>query len=247
MKANFTVEELRDSEFEDWDSDDGSIIRPSQYEDAESERGSVRSGPHVGLSSGTTYTHVPNSHINRSSPAHSKYNSPQKNTPQKPIDSKVVNHLNDLNFGDSDDESEESDDSGYVKHQAWVEKQRAERRRIRRSSSSIKRNFTQSLGSGSDDEDIVPLGPLEANDPGSSARRLRRRTQDGWSSLIFDDPPPRIDEMEEPESCEEVVEMGEDEMREGLAREFPYYIQQDMDIDETSSEEDSDETDSDED
>jgi len=161
-----------------------------------------------------------------------------------------MQNLTGLHFGDSEseDEDEDSDDErGYAEHQAWVERQRAEKRRIRRTSSLIKRNFTQSLGSGSDEEDIVPLGPLDANDPGSSARRLRRRTQDGRTSLVFDEPPPRIDEMEEPESCEEVVEMGEDEVREGLAREFPYYIQQEMDVDETSNEEETDDdSDSDE-
>jgi hypothetical protein len=55
--------------------------------------------------------------------------------------------------------------------------------------------------------------------------------------LIFDDPPARIDELEEPESCEEVVEIGEDEVREQLARDLPYWIQEDMELDTSSSEE----------
>ncbi|TAQ86755.1 hypothetical protein B7494_g4916 [Chlorociboria aeruginascens] len=36
-EGNFTVEEMGESECEDWDSDDDNIIRPNQYEDAESD------------------------------------------------------------------------------------------------------------------------------------------------------------------------------------------------------------------
>lgn len=156
-----------------------------------------------------------------------------------------MQHLNTLHFHDSDAEDDNSDDTGYAEHQAWVEHKRAEKRRKRRSSSSFKRNFTQSLGSDSDDEDLLPMGPFDANDAGSSARRLRRRTVER-GSLIFDDPPPRIDELEEPESCEEVIEMGENEIREGFAREFPYWIQEEMELD-SDSDSSSEEEDSDDD
>lgn len=241
LKANFTLEELRDSEYEEWDSEDGSIIRPSQYEDAESERGSIKNVSGVGVSN-KTYTHVSSS-VNDTSASQTsyEYSSPRRTFPQKPIDPRVMHHLSGLNFSDSDSDEEDSDDDGgYAEHQAWVERQRAEKRRQRRSSSSFKRSFTQSLGSGSDDEDIIPMGPVDANDAGSSARRLRRRTHEGRSSLIFDDPPARIDELEEPESCEEIIEEGEDGIRGELAREFPYWIQEDMDIDESTSGDDSD-------
>lgn len=221
LKANFTIEEFRDSEYEDFDSDDGSIIRPSQYEDAESERGDN----YVSSEAGVTYAAASISIHQQSSPA-------QHPTVQRPIDPRILHTLTSLRCSDS----EEEEDEGYLQHQAWVERQRAEKRRKRRSSSSFKRNFAQSIGSDTDEEDLMPLGPLDANDAGSSARRLRRRTTER-TSLIFDDPPARIDELEEPESCEEVVEIGEDEVREQLARDLPYWIQEDMELDTSSSEE----------
>ncbi|KAF2402361.1 hypothetical protein EJ06DRAFT_336025 [Trichodelitschia bisporula] len=62
-----------------------------------------------------------------------------------------------------------------------------------------KRSHAQSIGSDSDDVD--DLEPMEAQQVGSSARRLRRRTMgpsDGErprTSLIFDEPPAEIEEM----------------------------------------------------
>lgn len=125
--------------------------------------------------------------------------------------------------------------------EAWLETLRAEKRRKRRSSGSVqKRTLSQSIGSDTDDEDIQPV-TFDANDAGSSARRLRRKVKGERISLIFDDPPPRIDEEDEgPESVEEVVEIkGDEEDDEAMdLRELPYYryIQQDMDVD-TSEEE----------
>lgn len=60
-----------------------------------------------------------------------------------------------------------------------------------------KRNHDESIGSGTDDDDVEPL---DAQQPGSSARRLRRRTQGPEdkprTSLLFDDPPPaEIEEL----------------------------------------------------
>lgn len=78
-------------------------------------------------------------------------------------------------------------------------------------------------------------GLLDANDIGSSARRLRRRTVER-GSLIFDDPPERIEE----ESYEEVIEMVEEGVREDLARTLPYFYQEDMELDSSSEEEDDD-------
>ncbi|CCU76063.1 unnamed protein product [Blumeria hordei] len=103
-------------------------------------------------------------------------------------------------------------------HEAWVEASRAERRRRRRSSVQ-KRTLSMSIGSDTDDEDLQPI-ILEANEAGSSARRLRRRVCKRVS-LIFDDPPERIDEEDEgPEVAEEAVEIdGDDE----LQRELPYW------------------------
>jgi len=60
----------------------------------------------------------------------------------------------------------------------------------------LKRNHDESIGSGTDDDDI---DPLDAHQVGSSARRLRRRTQGPEdkprTSLLFDDPPAEIEEL----------------------------------------------------
>ncbi|KAE8448213.1 hypothetical protein EG329_009643 [Mollisiaceae sp. DMI_Dod_QoI] len=119
----------------------------------------------------------------------------------------------------------------------WLEKLRAEKRRRRRSSASVqKRTLSQSIGSDTDDEDLKPVIFEGANEAGSSARRLRRKVGER-TSLIFDDPPPRIDEEDEgPESVEEVVEIrDDDEDEDGNVdkdlRELPYWYIQEMDVD----------------
>jgi hypothetical protein len=87
--------------------------------------------------------------------------------------------------------------------EAWVQKQRSIRRDKRLSSGSIKRKLNESLGSDTDDED---LQPCDSNEVGSSARRLRRRMEDR-GCLIFDDPPHRIPEMDEPDSSDDMDAM----------------------------------------
>lgn len=137
------------------------------------------------------------------------------------IDPRVLHGIKNLQC-ETDDERE-----------AWVEKQRAEKRRKRRTLSSVqKRTISQSIGSDTDEEDLKPVTFEGANEIGSSARRLRRRTGER-ASLIFDDPPPRIDEVDEgPESVEEVVEFQEGEVLEGGdLRELPYWYEQVMDVD----------------
>lgn len=110
--------------------------------------------------------------------------------------------------------------------EVWLKKMQAERRRKRRSSGSVqKRTLSQSIGSDTDEEDILPA----TFEGATSARRLRRKVEDR-ASLIFDDPPPRIDELEEPESCEELVEVHESDIEGKGLRELPYYVQ-DMDVD----------------
>jgi hypothetical protein len=120
----------------------------------------------------------------------------------------------------------------------WLEKMRAEKRRRRRSSASVqKRTLSQSIGSDTDDEELHPVTFEGANEAGSSARRLRRKTLAGERiSLIFDDPPPRIDEEDEgPESVEEVVEIKDGDEDDGdmdrELRELPYWYIQEMDVD----------------
>lgn len=114
-----------------------------------------------------------------------------------------------------------------TQREAWFQKMREEKRRKRRSSGSVqKRTLSQSIGSDTDDEDIQPA----TFEGATSARRLRRKVE----SLIFDDPPPRIEELEEPESCEEVIAVDEDAANEdgqGVDRELPYYMQMDTDED----------------
>ena len=135
-------------------------------------------------------------------------------SPSRDIDQAILHQIRDL----SCDEAE---------REIWQERQREEKRRKRRSSGSVqKRSLAQSIGSDTDDEDLQPV-QFDANEAGSSARRLRRKVAGERSSLIFDDPPPRIEELEEPESCEEVVDIAGEEQS---LRQLPYY-EQVMDVD----------------
>jgi hypothetical protein len=187
--ANFTLEEFRESDYEDFDSDDESVIRPHQYEDAESDRAQS-----------------------------------VKSVSRNDLPPKLYAGLNNLNC--------DTEELGESEREEWLKKLKAEKRRKRRSSSSVqKRTFSQSIGSDTDEEDVQPVFE-GANEAGSSARRLRRKGgSDERASLIFDDPPPRIEELEEPESCEEVVEVkGSEDEGQGVDRNLPYYVQ-DMDFD----------------
>lgn len=181
-EGNFTVKEFDEDDYEDFDSDAESIIRPHQYEDAESDRAPSAKGT----------------------------------SPSRDIDPAILHQMGDLHC----------DEATFLEDRdIWLEKQREEKRRKRRSSGSVqKRTLAQSIGSDTDDEDLQPV-QFDANEAGSSARRLRRKVL--GESLIFDDPPPRIEELEEPESCEEIVDMVGEEQ--GL-RQLPYY-EQVMDVD----------------
>lgn len=124
---------------------------------------------------------------------------------------------------------------GEEEHEAFKLAERARKKLQRkRRSSGTKRNLAQSIGSDTDDEDLQPVTLEGINEAGSSARRLRRRVGER-ASLIFDDPPERIEEVDEGgESCEEVI-LNEDEDDDGTRtmRELPYYwyVQEDMDLD----------------
>lgn len=143
-----------------------------------------------------------------------------------PDDPHMINDLQNLNFRSPDPGRDElsSDDSDLDEdvHQAILERIRAENRRQRMSLSSIGTKRTMSeRGSDSDHEDVRPyLGFEEA---GSSARRLKRRVAGHRGSLIFQDPPPRIDEVVEP--AEELEET------ETLAKELPFYEYTSMEVD----------------
>lgn len=124
------------------------------------------------------------------------------------------------------DEFENLDCNPRDEHEAWVRQQRALKRRKRLSSGSIhKRTLSQSIGSGTDDEDIKPYDPSELGSSASELRRLRRKTGERMS-LIFDDPPQRIVELDEPDSGDEdtrsqrIPDMTEGE---ALMHALPYY------------------------
>lgn len=173
---NFALEEFDEEDYEAFNSEAESIIRPYQYEDAESDRA----------------------------------RSVKASSPSRELDPKILHGLRDL----------KCDEALLDEQEAWQKKMREEKRRRRRSSGT-KRSLAQSIGSDTDDEDLQPV-QFDANEAGSSARRLRRKVGDR-SSLIFDDPPDRIEELEEPESCEEVVDIPDDD-EQGL-RQLPYYEQ----------------------
>lgn len=203
IDASFTVEEFRESDYEEFESDDESVIRPHQYEDAESDR------------------------------AHSVKSLPRSELPQR-----LYTRFREMNC-QPEEQEQEQDTPDLELHNTYVKQKREEKRKKRRSSSSVqKRTFSQSIGSDTDEEDIQPVFE-GANEAGSSARRLRRKGENDRTSLIFDDPPPRIEELEEPESCEEVVEVrpGEEDYEyeegQGVDRNLPYYryVQEEMDID----------------
>lgn len=188
------MEEFDQEDYEAFDSDAESILRPHQYEDADSElarsaRGSTR---------GST----------------------KAVSPTRELDPNILHRISKLECSDDEDNDRE----------AWLESRREIRRQRRRSSGVSKRSHAQSVGSDTDDEDILPK--MEGiNDVGSSARRLRRKVAGERASLIFDDPPSRIEELEEPESCEELVCVEEDAEGQGVDRNLPYYLQMDVDSD----------------
>ncbi|KAK0106317.1 hypothetical protein ONS96_003955 [Cadophora gregata f. sp. sojae] len=156
-------------------------------------------------------------------------------------DSPSIANFQNMSFGtavaDNDHDEEEGEEE--LANKEWLLKMRAEKLAKRRSSSSVfKRTLSESIGSDTDDEDVQPFNFLDANQVGSSARRVRRRRALERTSLVFEDPPARIDEMDEPESGEEIVDMGVDGIgsdgggaEEGGVREWgeelPFHMQED--------------------
>jgi hypothetical protein len=127
--------------------------------------------------------------------------------------------------------------------EAWLKRDRKQRRIKRLSSGSHhKRTISQSIGSDTDEED---LQQVDANEAGSSARRLRRKTGDR-ASLIFSDPPQMIVEQHEPESDDELAPMQVAEpdvaidVEELGLHSLPYYDMDEMDTDSTEVDSESD-------
>ena len=98
----------------------------------------------------------------------------QSQSPTPPgIDKSVLNKFQDLSYGpDDDDDDDEVDLSDEVK--AFIEWERAERKKKRMTSGSItKRTISESIGSDTDLEDVKI--DTAANLTPSNARRLRRK------------------------------------------------------------------------
>lgn len=141
--------------------------------------------------------------------------------------------------------------ASFHERELWIAQQRALKRKKRLSSGSIhKRTLSMSIGSDTDDEDVTGPYEIELTAMGASAsglRRLRRKTnemhEEGMAgngvgrfrgSLIFEDPPQRIVECEEPTDSEDGDRWSPparvpDIEGETLMGALPYYL---MDIDE---------------
>lgn len=129
-----------------------------------------------------------------------------------------------LDAVNDDNDSEEDDDDLDMEMEAFYKRQ-AEIKRIRRvSMSSSFGKRTHSELSDSDDE----YGPLDVHEVGSSAHRLRKRLH--RTSILFNDPPEQIEELEEPDSSED-----EKVAVKSLAMELPYWTMEIMEVDTTES------------
>lgn len=135
------------------------------------------------------------------------------------IDPRMMFNMGNLNCSD------DSDETDIDEYEEFLMQRRAEKRRKRMTSGSIgKRTISESIGSDTDLEDLKPY--LNTEEVGSSARRLRRRVGDRRSLQFPDPPPPRIDELDEPDSSEDEIVV--DDL---LARELPYYEYISMEVD----------------
>ncbi|KAK1498215.1 hypothetical protein CTAM01_07433 [Colletotrichum tamarilloi] len=141
--------------------------------------------------------------------------------PPKGLPPGFTQEMRNLGFDGSSSEGSDNDLDADEAHREFVRMQRELKMRKRRTHGSSIGKRTISERSDSDHEDMTPL---DADDVGSSARRLRRRYGDSHrhSFILFQDPPPpRIDEVEEPESEVEGTLFFCDSGT--LARELPYY------------------------
>lgn len=137
-----------------------------------------------------------------------------------PLDHRILNDLQNLKCrspdpGLSSDDSDLDEDS----HQAILNGIRERERRHRMSKSSGTKRTMSERGSDTSDHDDV-RSYIGFEEVGSSARRLKKRIAGDRRSLIFQDPPPRIDEVVEPEELDET-----------LAKELPFYEYTSMQVD----------------
>jgi len=143
----------------------------------------------------------------------------------KGFDRGMVRDFKNLNCSNETSDDEDGQHQVYGMDAEVLFRQRQkEIRRIRRvsMSSSFGKRTHSELGSESGDSEA---GGMDVNDVGSSARRLRKRLHRG--SLLFQDPPPpRIDELEEPDSSAEEYDAADP-----FARELPYFTMEIMEMD----------------
>ncbi|KAK3954057.1 hypothetical protein QBC32DRAFT_98814 [Pseudoneurospora amorphoporcata] len=139
------------------------------------------------------------------------------------VDENVMYNLGHLNCSD---DSDSGTDIEEAEHREILRRQREERRRKRMTSGSIgKRTFSESMGSDSELGDSREFKRFfSADELGSSpsARRIYRRVGDrrrGSMQVLDPMPPPRIDEIEEPDSSIEEILVDQSTW----SRELPYY------------------------
>lgn len=114
-----------------------------------------------------------------------------------------------------------SDEFDEDVHEVMLQAVRERERRHRMSKSSgTKRTMSERGSDASADREDLVRGYLGFEEVGSSARRLRQRIAGDRRSLVFQDPPPRIEEVVEPEELDET-----------LARELPFYEYTSMHVD----------------
>jgi len=118
------------------------------------------------------------------------------------------------------------------------EEEMLRKRRVRRRqrwSGLVKRSHSKSVEGESDSSGAEDVN---AHDVGSSARRIRRRIRspDKRSSLIFDDPPANIVEVEEPDDDSETARFTPPDIATSPLEAMPFYTLEDpMEIDTGSS------------
>lgn len=143
------------------------------------------------------------------------------------VDETVMYNLGQLNCSDSDSESEDIEEA---EHREILRRQREERRRKRMTSGSIgKRTFAERSDSDAEDDPrhskrFLKSSAKQLGGFPTAARRIFRRVGgDRRRSVQVSEPmampPPRIDEIEEPDSSNEEITVDESMW----SRELPYY------------------------
>ncbi|KAF5687502.1 hypothetical protein FCIRC_2381 [Fusarium circinatum] len=127
---------------------------------------------------------------------------------------------------ETSDNEQSPEGEGELDEEAQFLKRREQIKKFRRMSmgSSFGKRTHSELSDSEDEGE-----GLDANEVGSSARRMRRKMH--RTSLLFHDPPPaRIEELEEPDSSEDELVA-----HQHLARELPYWAIEIMEMGSSSS------------